>query len=472
MGAMLEKDYDIIVIGGGPGGYVAALKAAELGKKVALVEADALGGTCLNRGCIPTKTLIHATDILREAEHYRNMGIGLTAEQVDIGRLYDYKDSVVEKLQGGIAQLLKKAKVTVYRGRGTVLADSQDGVKMVRITKGDQTAELITAESIIIATGSKPAIPPIPGAELAGVITSDDLLLHQEAVVKNLVIVGGGVIGCEFASVFCNLGSKVTILEALPALLGNMDKDISQNLKMILKRRGVDIHTGASVKRFEREGDRLVCTYLEKEKEQQVHADCILLATGRRAEFAGAFEDGALPETKRGQIVVDEHFETSIPGVFAIGDVTPGVQLAHVASAAGTAVAEYLCGAEQSVDLSVIPACVYTNPEIASVGLTKEEAKAQGIQTVCGKHLMAANAKTMVEELDRGFVQLVFEAETMRLLGAQLMCARATDMIGELATAIANRLTARDLLRAMKAHPTFSEGIGEAVADAVSGMRL
>ena len=327
---------------------------------------------------------------------------------------------------------------------------------------------VLEAEHIILAAGSKPLILPIPGMDLPGVLTSDELF-RMKSVPESLTIIGGGVISVEFATVYAELGCKVTILEALPRILPNMDKEISQNLKLILKKRGIDIHTAAAVQGVEAEGDQYICKYIEKEKEQSATSQYVLCAVGRCPNTDGLFSEDAIPEMNRGRVVVNEKFETSIPGVYAIGDLIFGAQLAHAASAQGIQVAEQLAGKEVSVDVNIVPGCVYTDPEIASVGMTEDEAKEKGIAVKVGKFIMSANGKSPITKEERGFIKVVAEEESGVIVGAQMMCARATDMIGEFVTAVANNMTVSQLLKGMRAHPTYNEGIGEALEELEGG---
>ena len=304
--------------------------------------------------------------------------------------------------------------------------------------------------------------------DLPGVLTSDELF-RMKSVPESLTIIGGGVISVEFATVYAELGCKVTILEALPRILPNMDKEISQNLKLILKKRGIDIHTAAAVQGVEADGDQYICKYVEKEKEQSAASQYVLCAVGRCPNTDGLFAEDATPEMNRGRVVVNEKFETSIPGVYAIGDLIFGAQLAHVASAQGIQVVEQLAGKEVSVDVNVVPGCVYTDPEIASVGITEDEAKEKGIAVKVGKFIMSANGKSIITKEERGFIKIVAEEESGVIVGAQMMCARATDMIGEFVTAVANNMTVSQLLKGMRAHPTYNEGIGEALEELEGG---
>ncbi|MEG1505103.1 MAG: dihydrolipoyl dehydrogenase [Lachnospiraceae bacterium] len=458
----MENKYDLIVIGAGPGGYVAAIKAAKLGMKTAVVESREVGGTCLNRGCIPAKAMIHASALYREIKEGAQFGIFAEDVRYDYEKILSYKEETSEGLRKGVEQLFQANGVTLIRGKGCLQSD-----KTVAVETEDGSCTL-EGNHILLASGSKPLILPIEGMDLPGVLTSDELFRLTEAP-KSLVIIGGGVISVEFATVFAALGCQITIVEALPRLVPNLDKDISQNLKMILKKRDIDIHTGASVQKVSREGESLVCTFLEKEKPVEVKAQYVLSAVGRVSNTDGLFGAGVSLDMERGKIVVNEHFETSMKDVYAIGDVIKGIQLAHVASAQGILVAEELSGRKSSIDLSVVPSCVYTNPEIASVGITEEEAKEQGIQLNVGKFLMSANGKSLISKEERGFVKVLLNAENSVILGAQMMCARATDMIGEFGTAVANELTAEQLLKAMRAHPTYNEAVGEALEDAFDG---
>ena len=458
----MGQHYDVMVIGAGPGGYVAAIRAAKLGLHVAVVEEDRAGGTCLNRGCIPAKAMIHAAETYRSAREADQFGVETGRVSFDYGKILAYKEETTDALVQGVEQLLAGNGVDRLAGKGTLLAG-----KKVRVTT-EEKEEVYAADHIILAAGSKPMLLPIPGMDLPGVLTSDGLFRLQECP-ESLAIIGGGVISVEFATAFAGLGTKVTILEALPRLVPNLDKEISQNLKMILKKRGVDIHTSASVQEVAEEDGRYVLRFTEKEKEQEVSARYVLCAVGRVPNTEGLFAEDALPDMERGRVLVDEKFETSIPGVYAIGDLIFGMQLAHTASAQGTVVAEHLAGRSASVDLSVVPSCVYTDPEIASVGLTEEAAKEQGIPVRVGKFIMSANGKSLISREERGFVKILAAEESGVILGAQMMCARATDMIGELATAVANGLTAKQLLRGMRAHPTYNEGVGEALEELEGG---
>ena len=458
----MGQHYDVMVIGAGPGGYVAAIRAAKLGLHVAVVEEDRAGGTCLNRGCIPAKAMIHAAETYRSAREADQFGVETGRVSFDYGKILAYKEEITDALVQGVEQLLAGNGVDRLAGKGTLLAG-----KKVRVTT-EEKEEVYAADHIILAAGSKPLLLPIPGMDLPGVLTSDGLFRLQECP-ESLAIIGGGVISVEFATAFAGLGTKVTILEALPRLVPNLDKEISQNLKMILKKRGVDIHTSASVQEVAEEDGRYVLRFTEKEKEQEVSARYVLCAVGRVPNTEGLFAEDALPDMERGRVLVDEKFETSIPGVYAIGDLIFGMQLAHTASAQGTVVAEHLAGRSASVDLSVVPSCVYTDPEIASVGLTEEAAKEQGIPVRVGKFIMSANGKSLISREERGFVKILAAEESGVILGAQMMCARATDMIGELATAVANGLTAKQLLRGMRAHPTYNEGVGEALEELEGG---
>ena len=454
------NQYDLIVIGAGPGGYEAALHAAKLGLKTALVERRDVGGTCLPRGCIPTKTLLHSAEIYHEAKEAETFGVKAENVGFDLSAVFARKQAVVEKLRGGVEGLLKSAKVDVLRGTGTVL-----GTGRVRVTGAEGETEYACA-NVLCATGSVPARPPIPGLELA--MSSDDLLDGAETLYKSLIIIGGGVIGVELATFYADLGCPVTIVEGLDRLLPNMDKELGQNLAMLLKKRGVAIQTGAMVKGVEKSENGLTVRYEQKGREAAVEAEAVLCAIGRAPYSKDLFAEGLEVAYDRRRVHVDEQFRTSIPGVYAIGDVSSPVQLAHVATAQGIACVDEIAGRTPGRDLSLVPGCVYTRPEIATVGVTEAEAKERGIPVKTAKGLMSANGRTVILEGERGFMKLVANAETGRLIGAALMCERATDMISQLSAAMANGLTVKQMLGFIRPHPTFEEALGaalEALAD-------
>ena len=451
------NQYDLIIIGAGPGGYEAALHAAKLGLKTALVERRDVGGTCLNRGCIPTKTLLHSAEIYHEAKEAATFGVKAENVSYDLPAIFARKQAVVEKLRGGVEGLLKSAKVTLLRGTGTILAPGK-----VRVAN-EAGSEEYECTNILAATGSVPARPPIPGLELA--MSSDELLDGAEALYKSLIIIGGGVIGVELATFYADLGCPVTIVEGLDRLLPNMDKELGQNLAMQLKKRGVAIQTGAMVQGVEKSENGLTVRFLQKDKPGAVEAEAVLCAIGRSPYSKELFAEDLQPEYERRRLKVDEHFRTSIPGVYAIGDVSSPVQLAHVATAQGIACVDEIAGKTPGQDLSLVPGCVYTRPEIATVGITEAEAKERGIPIKTAKGLMSANGRTVILEGERGFMKLVAHAETGRILGAAFMCERATDMISQLSVAMANGLSVKDLLKPIRPHPTFEEALGSALEE-------
>lgn len=455
----MPQTYDLVVIGGGPGGYTAAISAAQHGLNVALIEARQTGGTCLNRGCIPTKTLLHAANLYREMGHCESLGIKAGEPRYDIGSMYRRKDDVVAGLRDGVETLLKANSVALIHGTAKILSARNV------LVRGPQENAVLETGKILVATGSVPARPPIEGLTLPGVITSDELLEGPAVDYKSLIIIGGGVIGMEFASAFSALGCEVTIIEATERILPTLDREIAQNLSMILKKRGIAIHTGCMVERISPCAESLCCHFTGKGGAQKVTATGVLVSVGRKANTEGLFGDGLCIRQQRG-ILVDERYETSEKGIYAIGDVVAGgIQLAHVAAAQALNAVANMVGEHPPVDLETVPSCVYTSPEIASVGITAQQAKERGRAVKTGKYSLSGNAKSIIEQQERSFIKLTFDAESEILLGAQLMCARASDLVSEFTNAIVNRLTVHQLAAVIRPHPTFSEAATEATED-------
>ena len=457
------SDYQLIVIGAGPGGYTAALRAAKLGLHTAIVERREVGGTCLNRGCIPTKTLLHASQVYSDAAEGARMGVHAGNISYDMGEIFAYKRSVSDKLRQGIHALLKGAKVDVVEGTAQITAPGE-----VTVTAPDGAAVQYTAERILAATGSVNVRPPIPGLELPGVMTSDELLEGTDKPYESLVIIGGGVIGVEFATFYSNLGCRVTLVEGMANLLPMMDRELGQNLAQILKKKGVEVLTSAMVQSLEPAEGGLCVHLRQKDKDVAVTGEKVLCAIGRRAYFDGLFAPEMMPALNGKRLLVDENYQTSIPGVYAIGDASSAVQLAHVAAAQGTDCVERMCGSKGTTDLRVIPSCIYSAPEIAVVGLTEAEAKEQGIPAVSGKCTLFSNARTIIEDPGRCFMKLVGRTDTREIIGAQLMCQHASDMISQISTAMVHHLTAEQLLSVMRPHPSFEEAMAEAVENLIS----
>lgn len=450
----MDIKYDLIIIGSGPGGYVSAIYASKHGMKTAIIEGKELGGTCLNKGCIPTKTLLKSSHLYHECKHASQFGIHMNDLSFSMDEIMDRKNEIVSSIQDGIKGLLAANGVSIIKGYGKIIA--KDKVKL-------EDGRIITGDKILIATGANPNKPSIPGIDNKNVFTSDELL-ESKKVYENLIIIGGGVIGCEFATIYQEFGSKVTILEYMDRILPSMDREISTTLSMNLKKNGVNIIPKAKVIKIEEEEHKVMVTYELGEESKLITGDGVLVATGRRGNTTQLFHE--LEVAMLGdKIQVDDKFQTSIEGIYAIGDVITGTELAHVASAQGMVAVEYMLQKKPSIDLLVVPACIYTSPEIATVGVSKDQAKKRGLEVKAVKYPLSSNCKSVISQDERGYIKLVVEVNTEIVIGAEIICARATDMISELATAIANRLELRDILKTIRPHPTYSEGISEAAGD-------
>ena len=454
-------EYDLIVIGGGPGGYAAAIHAAKHGMQVALIEKDKLGGTCLQRGCVPTKAYLHASESAKHALDFAPDALSA----FDKKAMLQQKNDTVQQLTTGLQSLMKSHKITVYEGLGTL--KNNIAPFSVQVTPKEEAPCTLTASRLLLATGSEPARLPVPGCADTAVWTSDDILSEPGAEdFSSLVIIGGGVIGVEMACVYARLGVSVTIVEAEKNCLPMMDKELSRSAEALLKGMGVTLSTATWLQSIEKNPESFTVEAEKNGEKITLSCDRVLLATGRKPCTHGLFAPGISPKNQRGFLTVDTAFQTDFPGVYAIGDVNGQMQLAHAAHAQGVAAVSHMLGHAAPIDTGCVPSCVYTTPEIASIGLTQEEAKAKDIPVVCGKALTTQNARSLIEGLGRGFIKLLFHKETKVLLGAQLFCGRATDLLGELTLAIVQGLTAEQLLLPLRAHPTFYEAVTDAIESA------
>ena len=428
--------YDIVIIGGGPAGYEAAFTAAKNDLKIAIIEKEKIGGTCLHYGCIPTKSIL-----LNSSKKGSNWEL-----------IEEAKRDVVEKLSEGLEFRLKKAGIALIKGDYTLVSENM-------LAFDDNTIEF---DFLIIATGSRSIIPNIEGIKNEGVCTSKEILSDFSKEFKSITIIGGGVIGSEFATIFNNLGVEVNVVEAKGSLLPDFDKEIGQNLKMIMKKRGVNIYTSSMVKRIEATDNGLNCVYENNGEESILFSEKILVCIGRVPNIDFIKRSKVKVETEKGHIKVDKDMRTNIPNIYAIGDAMGGVQLAHVASSMGRNVINFILNKADKIDMDIVPGCVYTNPEIATVGLDEKKAKERGVSYQTAKYPMSANGKTVINGEDRGFIKILYSQEDERILGAQIMCGRATEMISELSLAIKLNATLKDIRELIHPHPTFSEGIFEA----------
>lgn len=451
----MEKD--LVVIGGGPGGYVAAIRAAQLGAKVALVEEDKVGGTCLNRGCIPTKALYKNAQILHTLKKSADFGIELSEYSLDMQKVQARKKDIVNRLCTGVGQLLKGNQVEVLLGKGSL-----EGRSTVAVTTPAGSKELVKAKHILIATGSLPAKIPVTGLDLPGVITSNEAL-ELDHVPKSMVIIGGGVVGIEFAGIFQSFGTKVTVVEFLPRILPPVDEEIVRRATMYLKKQGITIETGIKVKEITELNGELKVLAEGKKGDQEFFGEMVLVSAGRSINVDGLNLDGAGVAYERSGIKVNHRFETSAPGVYAIGDVIGGQMLAHVASDEGKAAVENMLGLEGHINYDAVPSCVFSFPEIASVGLTEEEAKKRSIPYRTGKFMFTANGKALTMGESDGLVKVLAEESSGKVIGVHILGPHASDLIHEGTLAVEHGLTAADIGRTIHAHPTLAESFLESV---------
>tara|TARA_R110000765_G_scaffold28527_1_gene68742 strand:- start:900 stop:2288 length:1389 start_codon:yes stop_codon:yes gene_type:complete len=450
------SNYDAIIIGSGPGGYVSAIRCAQLGLKTACVEGrDTLGGTCLNVGCIPSKALLHATHMLHEAEHnFADMGLKGKSPSVDWKQMLSYKQSTIDTNTKGIEFLFKKNKIDWLKGWGTI-------PEAGKVKVGEEVHE---AKNIIIATGSEPA--SLPGVKVdEQVIVTSTGALSVNKVPNKMVVIGAGVIGLELGSVYARLGAEVTVVEYLDAITPGMDGEIQKNFMRILKKQGINFVMGAAVQSAEASKSKAKVSYkLRKDdSEHQLDADLVLVATGRKPFHDGLGLDNlGVKMTERGQVAVNEQWQTSVKGIYAIGDVIEGPMLAHKAEDEGMAAAEVIAGKHGHVNYGVIPGVIYTHPEVSNVGATEEQLKKEGRPYKVGKFSFMGNARAKAVFAGEGFVKLLADKDTDRILGAHIIGPGAGDLIHEICVAMEFGASAEDLAMTCHAHPTYSEAVREA----------
>jgi dihydrolipoamide dehydrogenase len=464
------SSFDVVIIGSGPGGYVSAIRCAQLGFKTAIIEKySTLGGTCLNVGCIPSKALLSSSHHYAEIKHFADHGIEVSGDvKVNLEKMIARKQSVVDQTSGGINFLMDKNKVTVFNGLGSFVDATH-----VAITKADGTSETIEAKNIIIATGSKPSSLPFIKIDKERIITSTEALALKE-VPKHLVIIGGGVIGIELGQVYLRLGAQVSVVEFMDRIIPGMDGALSKELTKVLKKQGMKFYTSHKVQSVERKGDAVI-VQAENAKGETItlEGDYSLVSVGRRPYTDGLNADKAgVKISDRGQVEVNDHLQTNVSNIYAIGDVVRGAMLAHKAEEEGTMVAEILAGQKPHIDYNLIPGVVYTWPEVAAVGQTEEQLKASGAEYKVGSFPFKALGRARASgDLD-GFVKILADAKTDEVLGVHMIGARTADLIAEAVTAMEFKASAEDISRMSHAHPTFAEAIKEAALAATDNRAL
>jgi dihydrolipoamide dehydrogenase len=446
----------LLILGGGPGGYVAAIKAAHLGAEVTLVDKKYIGGTCLNVGCIPTKVLLNTTDLYHTIKKDgKNMGILSEKLSVDWGKLMRRKTNISNSLVKGVEGVLAINGVEIIMGEGKFTSKNQ-----LEVLKEDGTKDIVDFDKAIIATGSEPVILPIPGIQGENILTSSEILSLAK-LPKSLCIVGGGVIGCEFASLFSRLGVEVTIVEMLPGIVQNMDQEVVQYLDFELRNEGVEILTNSKVEKFNSGEDFVEITAATPEGEKIIKADKVLLSIGRKSVVDNVGLENIGIEYDR-TIKINKKFQTNIPNIYAIGDCTGGAMLAHAASAQGIAAVENIIKNKSKMDFKTVPYCIYTKPEVASVGMTEEQVKEKGISYSVGKFPLMSNAKALILGETNGLVKFIVDNSTDEILGMHMAGPKATELIVEGALVLRLEATIDEILTTIHAHPTVGEALHEA----------
>ena len=464
------SQFDVTVIGSGPGGYVAAIRAAQLGFKTALIEKySTLGGTCLNVGCIPSKALLDSSEHFHNAAHnFENHGIIIDAPKADLGRMIARKNEVVDQTTKGINFLMDKNKVTVFEGLG-----SFESATKIKISKKDGSSESIESKYTIIATGSKPSSLPFITLDKERIITSTEALNLKE-IPKHLVVIGGGVIGLELGSVYLRLGSEVTVVEFMDKIIPTMDGALSKELTKVLKKQGMKFMLSTGVQSVERNGDSVKVTAKDKKGEEvSVEGDYVLVSVGRKPYTEGlGLENAGVDLDERGRVKTNEHLQTNVSNIYAIGDVVAGAMLAHKASEEGVLVAEQLAGQKPHINYNLIPGVVYTWPEVAAVGKTEEQLKAEGVAIKIGNFPMRALGRSRASGDVDGFIKVIADEKTDEILGVHMIGARAADLIAEAVVAMEYRASAEDISRMSHAHPTYAEAMKEAALDATGKIAI
>ena len=464
------SQFDVTVIGSGPGGYVAAIRCAQLGFKTAIIEKyPTMGGTCLNVGCIPSKALLDSSEHFENAKHtFANHGIIINEPTADIARMVARKNEVVDQTTKGINFLMDKNKITVFEGVGSFESATQ-----IKVTKNDGSSETIESKYTIIATGSKPSSLPFISLDKERIITSTEAL-NLKKIPKHLIVIGGGVIGLELGSVYKRLGSDVTVVEFMDKIIPTMDGSLSKELQKVLKKQGMKFNLSTGVQSVERNGESVKVTAKDKKGEEVVfEGDYVLVSVGRKPYTDGlSLEKAGVDLDERGRVKTNEHLQTNVSNIYAIGDVVAGAMLAHKASEEGVLVAEQLAGQKPHINYNLIPGVVYTWPEVAAVGKTEEQLKEEGIAIKVGNFPMRALGRSRASgDLD-GFVKIIADEKTDEVLGVHMIGARAADMIAAAVTAMEFRASAEDISRMSHAHPTFAEAIKEAALDATAKIAL
>lgn len=447
----------IAVIGGGPGGYVAAIRAAQLGAKVTLIEKEHLGGTCLNVGCIPTKALLHTAAAVRHIKEGEKIGIHATVNEINWKEVLSFKESVVGKLVGGVGGLLKANKIAVINGEAAFIKP-----KTVEITDKDGNKQTLVADKFILATGSVPVMPPIEGLRESKYVIDSTGALNLDDIPKSMIIIGGGVIGIEMACVLNTFGTKVTIVEALPRLCPSLDGEMAQRLGEELKEQGIEIMLENKVMAVKDQKDGAQVTVQNDGKDVTLKAEKVLCAVGRRAFTDTLSAEKVGIKTERGKILVNEYLETNIPGIYAIGDCVGQIMLAHTASAQGEVAAENATGEKNKYNPACVPSGIYSFPELASVGLTEEQVKEKGIAYHVGKFPLTANGRALIENGGKGLVKIIAGDEFNEVLGVHILAPQAMEMVAEGAMAISLEATTEEIINAIHAHPTVNEAVREA----------